>query len=111
LIVMFGTITLTGVLFTVISKGFFPQQDTGLISGISEAAEDISTEGLGERQQAVTAIILKDPAVDSVASYIGPGPTNAASNQGRMFITLEALDKRGPDAGAQQVIDRLSKQL
>ncbi len=111
LIVMVATIVLTVFLFVTIPKGFFPEQDTGLISAISEAAEDISTEGLGERQQAVTAIILKDPAVDSVASYIGPGPTNAASNQGRMFITLKALDQRGPDAGAQQVIDRLSKQL
>ena len=111
LVVMLGTITLTGVLFVTIPKGFFPQQDTGLITGITEAAQDISTAGMGRRQQEIAAIVARDAAVASVASYIGPGPSNAAPNQGRMFITLKPLGGRGPNGGAQQVIDRLAEPL
>ena len=111
LMVMIATVALTAVLYVYIPKGFFPQQDTGLITAISEASQDVSVEGLGQRQTAVTNIILKDPAVASVASYIGPGPSNAAPNQGRMFITLKVLSKRGPDGSAPQVIARLSRQL
>jgi hydrophobe/amphiphile efflux-1 (HAE1) family protein len=111
LLVMLGTIMLTGVLFVIIPKGFFPQQDTGLITGITEAAQDISTAGMGRRQQEIAAIVARDAAVASVASYIGPGPSNAAPNQGRMFITLKPLSKRGPNGGAQQVIDRLAEPL
>src|SRR5579859_818176 len=111
LMVMLGTIALTALLYIVIPKGFFPEQDTGLITAISEAAQDISVSALGERQTAVTNLILQDPAVDSVASYIGPGPSNAAPNQGRMFITLKPLKQRGRDASARQVIARLSQRL
>jgi multidrug efflux pump subunit AcrB len=111
LMAMVATVALTVVLYIVIPKGFFPVQDTGLISAISESAQDVSIAGLGQRQVAMTEIILKDPAVDSVASYIGPGPSNAAPNQGRMFITLKPLGQRGPNGGAQQVIARLSRQL
>ena len=111
LFTLFLTIALTGVLYAVIPKGFFPEQDTGLIAGITEAAQDVSTNGLSQRQQAITDIILKDPAVSTVASYIGPGVSNAAPNQGRMFIALKPLGDRGPDGGAQQVIARLNKQL
>jgi HAE1 family hydrophobic/amphiphilic exporter-1 len=111
LMVMLATIALTALLYVFIPKGFFPEQDTGLISAISEAAQDVSIAGLGQRQTAVTDIILKDPAVDSVASYIGPGPSNAAPNQGRMFITLKPLEKRGVNSSAQRVIARLSQQL
>ncbi len=111
LLAMLGTIALTGFLFVTISKGFFPEQDTGLITGITEAAQDVSTEGLSRRQEAVADIVLKDPAVASVASYIGPGPSNAAPNQGRMFITLRELGERGPDGGAPQVIARLQAAL
>jgi multidrug efflux pump subunit AcrB len=108
LIVMIATITLTGVLYFAIPKGFFPQQDTGMIAGITEAAQDISTGGLSERQQAVTDILLGDPAVATVASYIGPGPTTASPNQGRMWIALKPYGER-PEV--QQVIARLNKQL
>jgi hydrophobe/amphiphile efflux-1 (HAE1) family protein len=111
LLVMLATIALTAALYAVIPKGFFPVQDTGLISAISESSQDVSIAGLGQRQTALTDIILKDPAVESVASYIGPGPSNAAPNQGRMFITLKPLKQRGPNGGAQQVIARLSRQL
>ena len=78
---------------------------------ITEAASDVSSKGLGERQLQLTDIILKDPSVASVASYIGPGPSNAAPNQGRMFIALKPLDKRGPNSGVQQVIARLNQQV
>ena len=108
LIVMLATVALTGVLYTIIPKGFFPQQDTGLIAGITEAAQDISTAGLAERQQAVTDILLRDPAIATVASYIGPGPTTAAPNQGRMWIALKPYGER-PEVA--QVIARLDARL
>src|SRR5467141_89865 len=73
LMVMLGTIVLTGYLYVVIPKGFFPQQDTGMITGITEASEDISFPAMAERQQAAANIVLQDPAVASVGSYVGPG--------------------------------------
>ncbi|HEY1856026.1 efflux RND transporter permease subunit [Acidocella sp.] len=109
MLAMLTTMALTGVLYTTSQKGFFPEQDTGLILATTQAAPDISSAGLAQRQQELTGIILRDHAVQSVASYIGPGPSNAAPNQGRMFIALKALSKRGPDSGAQQVIARLDK--
>ena len=109
MLAMLATITLTGVLYSTIQKGFFPEQDTGLILATTQAAPDISSGDLAQLQQQLTAIILRDHAVQSVASYIGPGPSNAAPNQGRMFIALKPLFKRGPDSGAQQVIARLDK--
>jgi hydrophobe/amphiphile efflux-1 (HAE1) family protein len=111
LMTMVVTVGLTAYLYTSIPKGFFPEQDTGLIMAITEAASDVSSNGLGERQVQLTDIILKDPAVASVASYIGPGPSNASPNQGRMFIALKPLSKRGPHGGAPEVIARLDKQL
>ncbi|NVN10108.1 efflux RND transporter permease subunit [Nguyenibacter vanlangensis] len=111
LLSLFAAIGLTGYLYGAIPKGFFPEQDTGLIMAITQGASDISPDGLGRRQTMLTDIILKDPAVESVASYIGPGPSNAAPNQGRMFIALKPLAKRGPDGGAQQVIARLDRQV
>jgi len=107
LVVMAGTIALTGILFATIPKGFFPIQDTGLLAGITEASADISTQGLAERQQRLVDVIMRDPAVESVASYIGPGATNPSPNQGRLSISLKAFGHRGADGGAQQVIQRL----
>ncbi len=111
LMVMLGTITLTGFLYVYIPKGFFPQQDTGLIAGITEGPADISIPALANREVAVTDVILRDRAVDSVGSYIGPGGSNPASNQGRMFIALKPQGQRGPDGGAPAVIARLNKAL
>jgi hydrophobe/amphiphile efflux-1 (HAE1) family protein len=111
LMTMVVTVGLTAYLYTAIPKGFFPDQDTGLIMAITEAASDVSSQGLGERQLQLTDIILKDPSVESVASYIGPGPSNAAPNQGRMFIALKPLDKRGPHSGVEQVIARLNQRV
>ena len=109
MLTMLATMALTGALYASIQKGFFPEQDTGLILAVTQAAPDVSSAGLAKRQQELTDIILRDHAVQSVASYIGPGPSNAAPNQGRMFIALKAMSKRGPDSGAQQVIARLAK--
>ncbi|MDE1914545.1 MAG: efflux RND transporter permease subunit [Sphingomonadales bacterium] len=111
LAVMVGTIGLTGALYMVIPKGFFPTQDTGLLAGITQASADISTQGLAERQQRLVDTILRDPAVGSVASYIGPGPSSPSPNQGRMFIALKPFGHRGAQGGAQQVIARLRKSV
>src|SRR6195256_5085765 len=73
LMTMFGTIALTGYLFVIIPKGFFPQQDTGLIIGLSEAAQDISFQGMAERQQALINAVMRDPAVASIGSAVGAG--------------------------------------
>ena len=109
LLTFFGTLALTGYLFVVIPKGFFPQQDTGLIIGISEAAQDVSPEGMKQRQQAILGIISKDPAVADVAGYIGPGGPTVTENNGRVFITLKPDTERS--VTADQVIQRLSKAL
>ena len=109
LMVMLGTIALTLSLYVVMPKGFFPQQDTGLIIGFSEAAQDISFQAMSERQQAVINAVLEDPAVDSVAAAIGAGGGNFTLNTGRVFISLKPKEQR--DASADQVIRRLSNRL
>jgi HAE1 family hydrophobic/amphiphilic exporter-1 len=109
LMVMLGAVALTGYLYTIIPKGFFPQEDTGQIVGITEASQDISFPAMAQRQQAVVDILLKDPAIDSVASYIGPGGPTATLNQGRVFIMLKPNDQRG--VSADQIISRLGPQL
>jgi multidrug efflux pump subunit AcrB len=73
LMVMFGTIALTGYLYVVIPKAFFPQQDTGLIIGQSEAAQDISFDAMAERQQALLDAIMRDPSVATIGSAVGTG--------------------------------------
>ena len=107
LLVFFATLALTVYLFVIIPKGFFPQQDTGLITGISQAAQDVSVKDMMRHQEALGAIVLKDPAVAHVAMAIG-GAGNP-SNTGRMFITLKPRDQR--DATADQIIARLQPQL
>ena len=109
LTVMIATIAATVALFVIIPKGFFPQQDTGLIVGISEAAQDVSPAGMKERQQAILEIASRDPAVASAVGYIGPGGPTVTENNGRVFITLKPKSQR--DATADQVIARLSKAL
>ena len=109
LTVMVFTICATGVLFLWIPKGFFPQQDTGMILGISEGAQDISPQAMMERQQAVLDVVIKDPAVASATAYIGPGGSTVTENDGRMFITLKPHGQRR--ATADQVIARLNRAL
>ncbi|MBO4226734.1 efflux RND transporter permease subunit [Bradyrhizobium neotropicale] len=109
LMVMLGTVALTGYLYVIIPKGFFPQEDTGQIVGITEAAQDISFPAMSERQQVLVQTLLKDPAIDSVASYIGPGGPTATLNQGRIFIMLKPKPQR--KASADEIINRLRPQL
>jgi HAE1 family hydrophobic/amphiphilic exporter-1 len=109
LMVMLGTIVLTGYLYVIIPKGFFPQQDTGLIAGITEASEDISFPAMAERQQAVINTLLQDPAIASVGSQIGAGGPTPTLNDGRMYIALKPKDQR--DVSADEVINRLRPKL
>jgi hydrophobe/amphiphile efflux-1 (HAE1) family protein len=104
-----GTFVLTAYLYIIIPKGFFPQQDTGLIVGISEAAQDISYQAMIERQSRVADIVSKDPDVEGVISSVGAGGLNQTVNNGRMFISLKPRDQR--DASASQIIDRLRPKL
>jgi len=109
LLVMISTIAATLVLFTAIPKGFFPQQDTGLIVGIAEGAQNSSPQAMKDRMQAVLTMVTKDPAVAAANAYIGPGGPTVTENDGRMFITLKPLGQR--TATADQVIARLNKTL
>ncbi|WP_045835114.1 multidrug efflux RND transporter permease subunit [Hyphomicrobium sp. 99] len=109
LMTFFATLALTVVLFIEIPKGFFPQQDTGLITGISEAAQDISFQAMLSRQQQLGDVVASDPAVATVAMAIGAGGSTAALNNGRVYITLKPKDQR--DASAFQVIRRLQPKL
>jgi hydrophobe/amphiphile efflux-1 (HAE1) family protein len=94
LTVMFGTIVLTGYLFVIIPKGFFPQEDTSLILGVTETAEDISPANMAALQTQVIKTVLKDPAVATVGGYIGAGGATSTENQGRLFIALKPKGQR-----------------
>ena len=109
LCVFLGTLALTVYLFMTIPKGFFPQQDTGLITGISEAAQDVSFAEMMRRQEALGEIVGKDPAVATYAMALGAGGSSATLNNGRFFITLKPKSER--DVSAGQVIARLRPQL
>src|SRR5438105_2055591 len=108
LMVMFGTIALTGYLYVIIPKGFFPQQDTGLIIAQSEAAQDISFQAMLERQQALQDAIMRDPAVDTVGAAVGAGGGVYTLNDGRAYIQLKPKEQRDP---IDQVIARLRTNL
>ena len=109
LMLMLGTIVVTGCLYASIPKGFFPQQDTGLIVGIVEAAQDVSFAAMAKRVEAVTAAVLEDPAVATVGANIGASGASATLNDGRMFIALKAAPER--KASAEEVIGRLRARL
>src|SRR5262249_3866791 len=109
LIVTIATFILTIVLFVLVPKGFFPQQDTGLIVGVSEAAPDISFPKMMERQQALAQVVMADPDVANVASFIGADGTNPTSNSGRLSITLKPRNQRS--ASAEEIIARLQPRL
>jgi multidrug efflux pump len=109
LVVAVGTLGLTLLLYTVVPKGLFPLQDTGVILGITEAPQTVSFPAMALRQQAVARTILSDPAVDTISSFIGIDGTNVTLNSGRMLITLKPLDERG--VSARDVIERLRPRL
>jgi multidrug efflux pump len=109
LLVAAATLVLTIVLYIVIPKGFFPTQDTGEIQGISQAPATISFAAMAQKQQELAHVILQDPAVDSLSSFIGTDGTNTTLNSGRMSINLKPLNVR--KIGASDVIRRLQTSL
>jgi multidrug efflux pump len=109
LAVAVGTLLLTVVLYLVIPKGFFPVQDTGAIQGVSEASQSISFTAMAEHQQALGRVILADPAVASLSSYIGVDGTNSTLNSGRFLINLKPQHERKDKA--IDIIRRLQPKL
>ena len=100
LLVFFGTVALTGYLYVIIPKGFFPVQDTGAIAAITEGPQSISFAGMSQLQQNLADAILKDPAVESLTSFVGVDGTNTTLNQGRFLINLKPRADRSLDAAA-----------
>jgi multidrug efflux pump len=109
LLVAVATLLLTVILYLVIPKGFFPIQDTGVILGISEAQQTVSFEAMVDRQQRLAQAILRDPAVESLSSFIGIDGTNTTINSGRIQINLKPLDERR--IRAIDIIRRLQPEL
>jgi multidrug efflux pump len=109
LAVTIATLVLTIVLYIVVPKGFFPVQDTGVILGVSEAPETISFAAMAERQQALVRVILKDPDVASLSSFIGVDGTNMTPNSGRIQINLKPREERHADS--TEIIRRLQPAL
>jgi multidrug efflux pump len=109
LTVAVGTLVFTVLLYIFIPKGFFPVQDTGIIQGISEASQSISFPAMAKRQQQLAAVILKDPAVESLSTFIGVDGTNTTLNSGRILINLKPIDER--KISASDIIRRLQKKL
>jgi multidrug efflux pump len=109
LLIAAATLVLTIFLYIVVPKGFFPVQDTGVIQGISEGPQDVSFPAMAQRQQDLAAVILKDPAVESLSSFIGVDGINTTLNSGRMMINLKPLEQR--KINAADVMSRLQPQL
>jgi multidrug efflux pump len=109
LVIAVVTLAVTLALAWIVPKGLFPTQDTGVILGISEAPQHVSFAAMAQRQQALAETILRDPAVQSLSSFIGVDGTNATLNSGRLLITLEPLARRR--SGVTEVIDRLRPSL
>ena len=109
LVVAVATLAATILLYVIVPKGFFPVQDTGVIQGISEADESVSFSAMAVRQQALARVILKDPAVESLSSFIGVDGINTTLNSGRILINLKPLEER--KISASEVMRRLQPEL
>jgi multidrug efflux pump len=109
LLVAVATLVLTVLLYILVPKGFFPVQDTGAILGISEAPQSISFLGMAKQQQALARVILQDPAVENLSSFIGVDGTNSTLNSGRILINLKPLEER--KVRASEIIRRLQREL
>jgi len=109
LLVAVATLVLTVFLYSEIPKGFFPTQDTGIIQGITQASPSTSFAEMEQRQQEIAKVLLADPAVAGISSFIGADGTNTTLNSGRIEINLKDLKDRG--LSATEVIDRLSPKL
>jgi len=112
LLVAVGTFVLTALLYIAIPKGFFPQQDSGMIQAITQAPASVSFASMAQRQQDAARIVLQDPDVESVSSFIGVDGTNATLNTGRMQIALKPHDRRDGNLAAvtQRLQDALAAQ-
>src|SRR5258708_26712115 len=110
LLIALGTFALTAYLYIIIPKGFFPLQDTGVIQAISEAPQSVSYAAMAERQQQLASVILKDPEVESLSSFIGVDGTNNTLNSGRILINLNPYNERksGITAIMQRIKDATS---
>jgi len=112
LCVAIGTGLLNVYLFMIVPKGFFPQQDTGRMSGSARASQDISFEAMKAKQHELAQAVLDDPAIQSVVAFVGgSGPGGGSNNVGRMFIALKPLDKRPGRVSAGDVVNRLRRKL
>ena len=109
--VALGTLLLTALLYVFIPKGFFPVQDTGIIQAVTDAPQKASFQGMLVRQQQVADTILRDPAVESLSSFIGVDGVNTTINSGRLLINLKPLNERDGRISATGVINRLQKSL
>jgi multidrug efflux pump len=109
LLVTIATLVATVVLFLIVPKGFFPVQDTGVILGISEAPQTVSFASMAARQQQLVDILLQDPAIDNISSFIGVDGTNTTLNSGRIQINLKPLEDR--KISATDVINRLEPKV
>ncbi|MEH2493353.1 efflux RND transporter permease subunit [Bradyrhizobium sp. AZCC 2230] len=109
LVVMLASVVATGVLFAGIPKGFFPQQDTGMITGITEASADVSPTQMAELQRSVIDVIATDPSVANATGYIGPGGPTVTENNGRLFVLLKPRNER--QYSADEVIRQLDTKL
>ena len=109
LMVTVATLAATILLYIYVPKGFFPVQDTGVILGVSEARETISFAAMAERQQALAKVILQDPDVQSLSSFIGIDGVNPTMNSGRIQINLKPLEERA--ARAPEIIRRLQPKV
>jgi hydrophobe/amphiphile efflux-1 (HAE1) family protein len=109
LVVTAATIVATIWLYIIVPKGFFPQQDTGVMIGVTDAAQDISFAAMAKLQSQVAKIVLANPAIDTVGSFIGSSSGNSTVNEGRMFITLKPLSQR--KVRVDKVIDQLRHEL
>jgi len=109
LLVAVATLLLTVFLYIIIPKGFFPSQDTGVIQGITQAPPSISSKAMAAKQKELANVILQDPAVESLSSFVGADGTNTTTNSGRMSINLKPLEER--NISAADVIRRLNGKL
>ncbi len=109
LLVAAATVGVTIWLYISVPKGFFPVQDTGMIMGISEAPESISFAAMSERQQRLADVLLRDPAVENISSFIGVDGANSSLNNGRIMIALKPIEQR--HATASEIVHRLQHQV
>jgi hydrophobe/amphiphile efflux-1 (HAE1) family protein len=105
LLVAFATLIATIWLYIIVPKGLLPEQDTGMILGVTDSAQSISFKAMVDRQLEISRIVQKDPDVQSVATFVGGGSVNATVNTGRLYINLKPREKR--EASASEVIARL----